>query len=205
MAQPLRSDPIRNFKFQVQINHSIGNTKLAKLGFMSVSGLQVTTEMIPYREGGMNTTTRKMPGQSDFPPVTLTRGMFGGNAAEWKWFCQIFNYMAGTAGGPQFEPDFRTNIIIRVLPHPTAATNGAWARGGGAEDVFNVPGRGIVCYKLYNAWPLSLAFSDLDAGGNGIIMTQMTLAHEGLRLIPAKRVSVAGNTVFQVPASAEQS
>lgn len=45
---------------------------------MAVSGLSITTEVIPYREGGMNTTTQKMPGQSDFSPLTLSRGLAAG-------------------------------------------------------------------------------------------------------------------------------
>lgn len=56
----IATDPLRNFRFQVQIQHP-GIKGFARMGFMSVSGLNVTTEVIPYREGGMNTTTQKMP------------------------------------------------------------------------------------------------------------------------------------------------
>jgi phage tail-like protein len=52
------------------------------MGFMSASGLNITTEVIPYREGGMNTTTQKMPGQSDFAPITLSKGLIVGEAAR---------------------------------------------------------------------------------------------------------------------------
>ena len=34
-------------------------------------------------------------------------------------------------------------------------------------------------FRVYNAWPTSVSFSDLDAGANAIIVNQMTLAHEG--------------------------
>jgi len=34
------------------------------MGFMTVSGLAMTIDVIPYREGGMNTTTQNMPGQA---------------------------------------------------------------------------------------------------------------------------------------------
>jgi len=32
---------------------------------------------------------------------------------------------------------------------------------------------------VYNAWPTALAYSDLDAGANQLLIEQMTLAHEG--------------------------
>lgn len=57
----LATDPLRNFKFNVNIMHP-HIRGFATMGFMTVSGLNITTEVIPYREGGMNTTTQKMPG-----------------------------------------------------------------------------------------------------------------------------------------------
>lgn len=192
----LRTDPLRNFKFIVQIMHSVtpGNNgrhrryggheyKLSRLGFMSVSGLQVSTEPIPYREGGMNTTTRKMPGQSDFPPVTLSRGVFDGMPHQWEWFRQIFFYQGGTGNG-NIETNFRCDVNIWVLPHPTAASKENYNYEGGRDGNDGDRGpddhRSKALFKLYNAWPVSFAFSDLDAGGNGALIEQITLVHEGL-------------------------
>jgi phage tail-like protein len=189
----VRSDPLRNFKFQVQINyiaHDVFNTeyKLASLGFMSVSGLSVSTEVIPYREGGMNTTTRKMPGQSDYPPVTLQRGLFAGQSHLWQWFKDIFFFERYKG---DFTADFRTTISIRVLPHPAVRTAGTnYSQGGGVDPVVQNVGKGKGVFKLFNAWPSSLAWSDLDAGGNGIIMEQMVVHHEGLVYLPAKTTAV---------------
>jgi hypothetical protein len=41
---------------------------------------------------------------------------------------------------------------------------------------------------VYNAWPTSIAFSDLDAGANAIVVQQMTLAHEGWEFKVAKNI-----------------
>jgi phage tail-like protein len=83
MVATLRTDPLRNFKFRVQIipKKSSGNLSTAlagigDLGFAQVSGISVTNEVISYREGGMNTHPHKMVGQSDFAPVSLARGAF---------------------------------------------------------------------------------------------------------------------------------
>lgn len=194
MATTIRSDPLRNFKFQVQINYSTKDfatgaaVALSRFGFMSVSGLSESTEMIPYREGGMNTTTRKMPGQSDFPPVTFQRGLFAGPRSTFSWMKDIFigTDLAGS-DKPNLAQDFRCTIYIRVLPHPALRDpSHSVDTGGGSTDVSQQVGKGKAMFVLYNAWPTSWSASDLDAGGNGIIMEQLTVVHEGLLYIPAK-------------------
>lgn len=170
----IASDPLRNFKFNVQINHpTIPN--FARMGFMSVSGLNITTEVIPYRQGGYNTTTQKMPGQSDFAPITLSKGMAVGDTQMMDWMKQLFAVMQGTGtGAPGVE--FRVTVDIQVLDHPV--TNGA------------APIK--AWFRVYNAWPTALAFSDLDAGANAIVIQQMTLAHEGFDFKLAKSVGATG-------------
>lgn len=166
----IKTDPLRNFKFlvNVQKNNIPGFSEqvggVATMGFMSVSGLNVSTEVIPYREGGMNTTTQKMPGQTDFSPITLTRGLAVGNNAMMRWMEEMFAVVQGDGTGTAGQ-DFRANIDVRVLAHPV--TQG------------EVPI--MARFKIYNAWPTSISFSDFDAGANAIVIQQMTLAHEGFR------------------------
>ena len=65
----IRTDPLRNFKFRVQIVPETDSglntlaTGIGNLGFAQMSGIAVTNEVIPYREGGMNTHPHKMVGQ----------------------------------------------------------------------------------------------------------------------------------------------
>jgi phage tail-like protein len=165
----IATDPFRNFKFKVSIHHP-GIRGFATMGFMSVSGLSITTEVIPYREGGMNTTTQKMPGQSDFSPLTLSRGLATGQGEMWKWMKQMFVVMQGTQTGNAGE-EFRHNIDIKVLDHPTAGRRSAKIK---------------TWFRVYNCWPTSVSFSDLDAGANAIIVNQMTLAHEGFDVAVAR-------------------
>lgn len=170
----IATDPLRNFKFVVTIH----NSKLgfaANAGFMSVSGLNVTTEVIPYREGGMNTTTQKMPGQSDFAPITLSKGLIVGKPQMIKWMKQLFVVMQGSGTGSPGE-NFRSTVDIKILAHPVTSTA-------------NIPVH--AAFRVYNAWPTSIAYSDLDAGANAIAVTQMTLAHEGFD--PSLASSVHGS------------
>jgi phage tail-like protein len=163
------TDPLRNFKFRVQIQHP-RIRGFATMGFMAVSGLSITTEVIPYREGGMNTTTQKMPGQSDFSPLTLSKGLATGQGEMWRWMKQLFVVMQGTQSGQPGE-EFRHNVDIKVLDHPTAGQRRAKVKNW---------------YRVFNAWPTSVSFSDLDAGANAIIVQQMTLAHEGFDVATAR-------------------
>lgn len=185
MTRPLASDPLRNFRFQVQVNHPL-IPSFPRMGFMSVSGLGIQTEVIPYREGGNNTTTRKMPGQSDFGPIALGRGMMAapvtgnGAAAEgvgvdeaWNWMLQIFSVMEGQGRGA-YGTDFRVGVDVDILQHPITQGPGA--------PLSATPGI-KARIQIFNAWPMGLAWSDLDAGGNAVIIESLTLAHEGFRVL----------------------
>lgn len=175
----IATDPLRNFKFQVSISHPKKAYGGAKLGFMSVSGLNITTEVIAYREGGMNTTTQKMPGQSDFAPITLSKGVIIGDQRMLDWMLQIFSVQQG-AGTKASGADFRATMVINVMDHPV--TMGP------------VPVK--AAFKVFNAWPTAVAFSDLDAGANAILVQQMTLAHEGFQYKLASRLGPTNSVTF---------
>ena len=170
----LATDPIRNFRFLVQffpLNSNDTNlTELATatMGFTSVSGMAVTTDSIPYREGGYNTTVHQIPGQTSFQPVTLQRGVLLGNKQGWNWMKNMF-YTVQNGGNRTINQNFRCDIEISVLPHPIP---GSTVNDDIAEDV-------AMRFKFYNAWPTALAYSDLNAGDNSLLVEQMTMVHEG--------------------------
>jgi len=174
----LATDPLRNFKFNVNIMHP-KLSGFTSMGFMTVSGLNITTEVIPYREGGMNTTTQKMPGQSDFAPITLSQGVAIGSGDMWEWTRELFTVMQGTGTGAPGQ-DFRATVDIMVLAHPVTTSQ--------------VPVQAI--YRVFNAWPTSIAFSDLDAGANAVLMQQMSLAHEGFDFKLASSSGLGGGVHF---------
>ncbi|TKK84697.1 hypothetical protein FDA94_29220 [Herbidospora galbida] len=173
----LESDPLRNFKFRVSVGRGSG---WANMGFMSITGLSISTDVIPYREGGYNTTPHKLPGQSDFPPVTFSRGLaVGGGTQIMDWMTEIFDFTQGTTDTPSAGNsmnDFRTTIQIDIYSHP--------AKGG-----LGVP---MAIFKLHHAWPTSIAFSDLDAGANAVVVQQMTVVHEGFQFALADNLNNSG-------------
>ena len=165
----LATDPLRNFKFLTTIRPPSGAA--IDLGFMSVSGLNITVDVIAYREGGYNTTTQKMPGQADFSPITLSRGVAVGHTEDIDWMKQLFTVMQGT-GPAAAGNDFRRIIDVQILDHPVTAANvpiKAW-------------------FRIFNAWPTSVAWSDLDAGANQLFISQLVLAHEGFDYTLASKI-----------------
>jgi phage tail-like protein len=64
-----RKDPYRNCNFLVEIDG------ITQAGFTDCSGLGSSTEPIEYREGGENTTVRKLPGTTKYTNISLKWGL----------------------------------------------------------------------------------------------------------------------------------
>jgi phage tail-like protein len=173
-TRPSERDPLRNFKFRAEFvsNQSV-RAPFATMGFISIGGFGVQTDMIPYREGGDNTTTRKMPGQSEFSPLSMVGGIFMDNKnAGYEWFKHVFSVISGK-GNTGWDEDFRADLIISVLVHPTTKYS-----DGGPGDPTSLQSAGMRI-KVYNCWPGSVNFNDLNAGDNSIMVSTMQIHHEG--------------------------
>lgn len=191
-----RTDPIRNFKFEVTFVPIMGSTFTAyqtdpgqkqsnlekfaagldSIGFAAMSGLTVTNEVIPYREGGMNTHPHKMVGQTDFAPVSFNRGIIETHDQLWRWQRFIHNWQSG-AGGSGGDSDYRCDVIVRVYDHPHSNASYNDSVESGTKSTFiGVPKLGI---KIFNAWPGGYSISGLNAGANEIMIQELTLHNEG--------------------------
>jgi phage tail-like protein len=174
----LLTDPLRNFRFLVTFQpQDASNTTLAKLedvtlGFTSVSGLSVATDSIPYREGGYNTTVHQIPGQTSFTPITLQRGVILNTTANWDWMKNLFATVASGSTTRGVDKNFRCDLEVVVLSHPIPG------QGEGTQTAATTDHEAMR-FKIYNAWPTSVAYSDLNAGDNALFVEQVTLVHEG--------------------------
>lgn len=63
------TDPFGNYNFLVEID---GITRAA---FQEASGFDSTIDIIEHREGGENTTVRKLPGMTKYSNISLKRGI----------------------------------------------------------------------------------------------------------------------------------
>ena len=82
VATGARIDPFRTFNFLVELDG------IAQASFSECSGLETTTEVIDHREGGDNTTVRKLPGKTTYSDITLKAGMTDSKDL-WTWRQQV--------------------------------------------------------------------------------------------------------------------
>ena len=173
----LVTDPIRNFRYLVTFqpqDTAFGVAFPVTLGFTSVSGLSVTTDSIPYREGGYNTVVHQIPGQTTFTPLTLQRGVILNTHQNWDWMRQLFATVNSSGSTRSVSTNFRCDVAIQVLSHPIPSA-GADVTATNASSTDHTAMR----FTVFNAWPTSVAYSDLNAGDNALFVEQMTLVHEG--------------------------
>jgi phage tail-like protein len=173
------TDPLRSFRFYAEFVPPKTNTNVnPKItgfsgGFTQISGLGINTQSIAYREGGYNTTIHQVPGMTTFNPISFNRGVIYKNDQAIAWMRHLFAAAAGD-GIALGANDFRCDIKIYVLDHPAASNATATTDGeGGAQ----VPKMG---FHVHNAWISTLNYSDLDAGGNNLMVETMGVVHEGL-------------------------
>ncbi len=152
-ADTERHDPYKSFRFEVEIS---GNTVFAKAGFQQVSGLQMSTEVIEYREGGDNLTVSKSPGLTKFEPITLQRGM-SEDTDMWDWASKMF-HIDDTAHNQKYK----ANVKIKLK-----------SRNGTVVKAWEVP----------NAWISKYETGEFDAMGNNIMIETLELQNEGWKKI----------------------
>lgn len=189
----IQSDPIRNFRFIVQFLPKQTYTNQVKftpsIGFTNVSGLTVSIDAIPYREGGFNTNMHYLPGQASFTPITFLRGQTLGGKQHSDWLRQLFAVVQGKTNS-FVGSNFRCDLEISVLSHPNPrATSGSNAGMATTPKDMHTSMR----FKVYNAWINSLAYGDLSSGGNGLMVEGMSVVHEGFEVTYGTNLTKAGS------------
>lgn len=141
-----RNDPLRNFRFRVEIDN------VTRAGFAEVSGLEITTDAIDYREGTDPPHVRKLSGLTKYGNVTLKYGLVvGANALE------LFQWHQAIANG-QIAQNRRQVVII----------------------VQDEAGQDQARFIVSNAWPVKYEVGPLNARANEVIIETLELANEGI-------------------------
>jgi len=83
-AAGIRLDPLSAYTFNVEIEG------ILVAGFTKVSGLEATTEVFRYSEGGRNTNALVFPGRNTYSDIQLTHGVTISNAL-YKWHMDVVN------------------------------------------------------------------------------------------------------------------
>lgn len=146
-----RFDPYKNFKFII----SWDGKPVA--GISKVGGLTRSTQVVSYRGGGDPGLTRKSPGQTDYGPITLERGVT--HDPEFQTWANKIWTLGNAAGNEVSLQQFRKNITITLL---------------------NEAGQPAVAYNVLRCWVSEFtAMADLDSSGNAVLIQSLTLQHEG--------------------------
>ena len=174
-------DPMRSFKFHVTImgqNTSQG----MEIGFQKVSGLKESSDVVEYREGNMMVHKRKLPGLTNYEPITLARGAAPGVVAR-----ELFDWRALTA---RFNDGDGEVATLSSLGDGVIASENP---GGGAGfrrivqiEVFdkgepNDTARRV--WQVQKSWPSELSVSDLNAEASEVLIDTLVLQHEGLKIV----------------------
>ncbi len=77
--------PMPKFRFEVDLG-----TELKGVAFQEVSGMDVETQIIEYRQSNSPLfSTEKMPGISKYGNITMKRGIFVNDNSFWSWHAEI--------------------------------------------------------------------------------------------------------------------
>jgi phage tail-like protein len=135
-VNPERFDPYKNFKFRVLWE----GTTTPVAGVSKIGALKRTTEVVKHREGNDPSSSRKMPGRTEYEPITLERGVTHDTEFE-KWANKVWNFDSGLGSEVSLK-DFRRNIMI---------------------EVYNEAGQLAVRYKVFRCWVSEFqTLSDLE-------------------------------------------
>ena len=146
-----RLDPYKNFRFRVKWDG------VYVAGMSKVSALKRTTEVVKFRDGGDESTSRKSPGRTEFEAITLERGVTHDTEFE-KWANKVWNFGSGLGAEVSLK-DFRKDLII---------------------EVYNEAGQLVLAYKVFRAWVSEFqSLPDLDANANAVAIQHIKLENEG--------------------------
>ncbi len=176
-ASATRLDPYKNFKFRLKWDGRV------VAGVSKVSTLKRTTEVVTHREGGdaSSSAVRRSPGQSEFEPITLERGVTHDVAFQ-QWANKVWdnkNLAAGQARAGSVEslassPDSRKDLTL---------------------EVYNEAGEQVQAYNLHRCWVSEYqALPELDATGDAVAIQHIKLENEGWEQLTAAQQPTSATT-----------
>jgi phage tail-like protein len=160
MSPGKRKEPFGAYHFLVEIDG-----EHIAYPFRSCTGLKSEATVVDVQEGGFNTFTHKLIGQTKFPNIVLKRG-FCGATSELYTLRQKFTLALEMPGGSSQGAGFRTptrfsGIITQLGP------NGSCAK-----------------WRFTRAWICKWEGPEFDASKNEISIESIEIAHEGLAMLP---------------------
>lgn len=146
-------------------------------GWGKCTGLSVDFKPFTFEEGGNYDYKPIMPGQIEYPAITLERAMEAGSStAVQNWLrSRVSSWVhAMSSGHSALEQG------VNAISNAIGAGNIAGGAGGtGQITLFDSQGAPVISWQLRNVYPSKWHGPELDAMTLGIAMERLELVHEG--------------------------
>ena len=140
-----------------------GPVELGTGGFQECAGLEIEMDIQEYQEGGRNNGTVRRVGRAKYQPIALKRGMFFRTDGDGQVNTDLWHWMQRIVNGERPVP--RYDGIIHVM---------------GADNTVRAT------WMFDRGLPSKIRGPELNAKTGEIAIEELTIAHEGLRLLPAE-------------------
>jgi phage tail-like protein len=143
----------------------------------SVSGLTRRTQVVSFHAGGQPQSALKIPGQTDYEPVRLERGITTDRAFE-DWAQLMWNYPNTQKLGNETQlATFRRPMQIELYDQAGVIT---------------------LRYNLFDCWPSEYtALPELNSEANAVALASMTIEHQGWERDTSVTPASAGSSPTQ--------
>ena len=143
-----RKDPLTAFCFALEIDGLVAEKQAF---FKSVSGLKNESEVVPYREGGLNTNTHQLVGAAKWPNLVLKRGFVRGGyeLLMWRQF-----WLADGQGA-------RKRVRGKIIQYDSAM-------------------KAVCSWIFLDGWPCKWEGPDFDGSKTELAIETIEIAHSGL-------------------------
>ena len=131
--------------------------------FQECGGLEIEMDVQEYQEGGRNNGTIRRVGRAKYQPLVLKRGMFHGADDEAQVNVELWHWMQRIVNGER----------------PVA-------RYDGLVYVMSADGQVRATWMFDRGLPSKIKGPELNGKTGEIAIEELTIQHEGLRLLPAE-------------------
>jgi phage tail-like protein len=146
-------------------------------GWGKCTGLRVDFKPYQIDEGGNYNYRPILPGNLDYPAITLERAMNQADSARVQaWLSSRVQSWVHAASSGHGALEQGINMISNLIGAGNIVPG---AGGTGQITLFDSAGTKVITWQLRNVYPSKWVGPDLDAKTAGIAMEKLELVHEG--------------------------
>ena len=171
-------DPVGGYVFSLEIN----GVELAH--FQDCSGIKSSTEIYEIKEGGVNHSTYKLPGQSTWDNLVLSYGVTS-DSSMLALRELILNDNYDTASELKYNAVKLGGSLSNALSSmmKKGSTSSQPKRFNGSIVIRNNKFQEMVRYNFQDAWVVSWEGPKMDSSNSALAISKIEIAHHGLAVV----------------------